>query len=281
MELQPRLDRSPTERGCQGLRRDDLLTVVLEQFADRYRGPRRRGAAGYDARAPRRALLLGSPLRDLERAGDRPRGEPANTETFRLLAKRLGLDDPCFQRLDEKLVGQLLEDFPEDDLRERGWVKVDLGQGKTPHGQLHHRGGQADLPRRLRAARRGGRRQAGRPLLALVTAEDAPVPQLDLRQPAAPARSAAHPELVLSPEDAQRRGIEDGTTARVQRPRRVSRCVLASPTTPARAWWYTPMGWWNADYTQRPGPPGHHIQRLTDLGAAPTFNDNRVEVESV
>ena len=40
-----------------------------------------------------------------------------------------------------------------------------------------------------------------------------------------------------------------------------------------------PMGWWNADYADRRSGQATTSQRLTELGSAPTFNDNRVEVE--
>ena len=56
-----------------------------------------------------------------------------NTEVFRLLADHLGLDDPCFRESDAELVDALLADFEENGLRERGWTKVDLGQGPVPH----------------------------------------------------------------------------------------------------------------------------------------------------
>ena len=40
-----------------------------------------------------------------------------------------------------------------------------------------------------------------------------------------------------------------------------------------------PMGWWSSDYEGGVGAQATTSQRLTELGAAPTFNDNRVEVE--
>ena len=40
-----------------------------------------------------------------------------------------------------------------------------------------------------------------------------------------------------------------------------------------------PMGWWNSDYPEERAPQATTSQRLTDVGAAPTFNDNRVELE--
>jgi anaerobic selenocysteine-containing dehydrogenase len=41
-----------------------------------------------------------------------------------------------------------------------------------------------------------------------------------------------------------------------------------------------PMGWWNSDYAGARSPQATTPQRLTEIGAAPTFNDNRVEVSA-
>jgi hypothetical protein len=42
-----------------------------------------------------------------------------------------------------------------------------------------------------------------------------------------------------------------------------------------------PMGWWNSDYAERRSAQATTSQALTELGQAPTFNDNRVEVEAL
>ena len=39
------------------------------------------------------------------------------------------------------------------------------------------------------------------------------------------------------------------------------------------------MGWWSDDYADGRGAQATTSQRLTALGDAPTFNDNRVELE--
>ena len=41
------------------------------------------------------------------------------------------------------------------------------------------------------------------------------------------------------------------------------------------------MGWWSADYEGGVGAQATTSQVLTEKGEAPTFNDNRVEVEAV
>src|SRR5918992_382779 len=98
------------ERVLEGLRRDDLFTVVLEQFMTDT-------AAHADVVLPATTQLehldlifsWGHHYVTLSRPAIEPRGEAKpNTETFRLLAARLGLDDPCFRDSDEELVAQVL-----------------------------------------------------------------------------------------------------------------------------------------------------------------------------
>ena len=184
------------ERVLEGLRRDDLFTVVLEQFMTDT-------AQHADVVLPATTQLehldvlfsWGHHYVTWNEPAIEPVGEAKpNTETFRLLAARLGLEDPCFRESDAELVDALLENFAENGLRERGWTKVDLGQGPVPARgrRLRHRDGPRGAARALRAARRGGRQRAGGALPARADhAEDAPLPQLHLREPAPPARGAA------------------------------------------------------------------------------------------
>jgi anaerobic selenocysteine-containing dehydrogenase len=124
-----------------GLRRDDLFTVVLEQFMTDT-------AAHADVVLPATTQLehldvvfsWGHHYLTWNEPAIEPLGEAKpNTEIFRLLAARLGLDDPCFRDSDERLVEQLLAGARDgvslEGLRERGWVKLDLGQGPTPHAE--------------------------------------------------------------------------------------------------------------------------------------------------
>ena len=73
LQLEPGGDRARTRtRCCEGLRREDLFTVVLEHvLTDTARLCRHRPACDDAARAPRRALGRRATLRDAQRAGDR------------------------------------------------------------------------------------------------------------------------------------------------------------------------------------------------------------------
>ena len=184
------------ERVLEGLRRDDLFTVVLEQFMTDT-------AQHADVVLPATTQLehldvlfsWGHHYVTWNEPAIEPVGEAKpNTETFRLLAERLGLEDPCFRESDAELVDALLENFAENGLRERGWTKVDLGQGPVPHadGGFGTETGRVALHARYERARRGGGQRAGGALPARADhAEDASLPQLHLREPAPPARGAA------------------------------------------------------------------------------------------
>ena len=184
-------------RVLAGLAREDLFTVVLEQFMTDT-------ALQADVVLPATTALehedvvfsWGHHYLTWNEPAIEPLGEAKpNTEAFRMLAERLGFDDPAFRETDGELIDSMLADSTAvaahaGELRERGWLKIDLGQGTTPHaeggfGTAH---GRALLQRALRAARRGGRRRAGRALPARARhPEDAPLPELDLRQPGPPA----------------------------------------------------------------------------------------------
>ena len=92
---------------------------------------------------------------------------------------------------------------------------------------------------------------------------------------------AAQPEpyVVIHPDDAAARAIDEGAEVRVHNDRGSFVC-RARVSDDARAGVpVAPMGWWNADYAGGRSPQATTPQRLTLLRDAPTFNDNRVEIE--
>jgi anaerobic selenocysteine-containing dehydrogenase len=274
------------QRVLEGLRRDDLFTVVIDQFMTDT-------AAHADCVLPATTQLehldvvfsWGHHYLTWNEPAIEPLGEAKpNTEIFRLLAARLGLDDPAFQETDEQLVDRLLEGFDEGGLRERGWTKIDLGQGPLPHaeGGFGTESGRAVLHADyLPPAEVADEARAERFPLALVT----PKTHLFLNSTFANQRrqhsAQPNPELVIHPEDSAPRGIENGARVRVFNDRGDFWCVArvsddARPGVPV-----APMGWWNRDYAGGRSAQATTSQQLTEAGNAPTFNDNRVEVEAV
>ena len=244
-----------------GLRRDDLHTVVVEQFMT--------DTAKYaDVVLPATTQLehldavfsWGHHYFTLNEPAIEPLGEAKpTTEAFRLLAARLGLDDPAFSETDEELLERLLEGEPGGvslaRVRERGWQKIDLGQGPTPHaegnfvtptGKLGLRAdwlgdaGVDTLPFFDQPAETTDEKLAERFPLALLT----PKTHLFLNSTFAnqDRQHSAQPEpfVVVNPEDAAGRGIEDGATVRVFNERGAFSCRAAGlrrrpPRRPRRA----------------------------------------------
>ena len=113
----------------QGFQREDLFTVVLEQFmtdtADHadYVLPATTQLEHLDVHTSygHTYVLMNQPA-------VAPLGEAKpNTQVFRELAARLGFDEPCFQDSDEQLARQAFtDDIDMAALREHGWLKLPL-----------------------------------------------------------------------------------------------------------------------------------------------------------
>ncbi|HLF41123.1 MAG TPA: molybdopterin dinucleotide binding domain-containing protein, partial [Acidimicrobiia bacterium] len=87
------------------------------------------------------------------------------------------------------------------------------------------------------------------------------------------------PSVVVHPDDARAAGIADGEPVRVwnDRGRFVAPARVSDDTLPGVL--VAPTGWWSSDHPDGLGPQATTSQRLTGVGHAPTFNDNRVALE--
>ena len=271
------------ERVLEGLRREDLFTVVLEQFMTDT-------AAHADVVLPATTQLehldvvfsWGHHYLTWNEPAIEPLGEAKpNTETFRLLAARLGLDDPLFGESDEQLVDRLLAGFEENGLRERGWTKIDLGQGPIPHadGGFGTENGRVALRAEyVPPAEVADEALAERFPLALVTPKTHLFLNSTFANQARQHSAQPRPEVVVSPEDAEARGIEDGATVRVWNERGEFTCAARVSDDARPGVLVAPMGWWNRDYEGGRSAQTTTSQLLTEVAAAPTFNDNRVDI---
>jgi len=84
--------------------------------------------------------------------------------------------------------------------------------------------------------------------------------------------------VVVNPDDAAARGIEDGADVRVFNERGSFACAARVSDDARPGVLVAPMGWWNADYKGGRSAQATTPQLLTREGNAPTFNDNRVEI---
>jgi anaerobic selenocysteine-containing dehydrogenase len=271
-------------RVLEGLGRDDLFVVVLEQFMTDT-------AAHADVVLPATTQLehldlvfsWGHHYLTWNEPAIEPLGEAKpNTETFRLIAARLGLGDPCFRESDIEMLDRALEGFAENGLRERGWMKVDLGQGPVPHaeGGFGTQTGKVTLHARYEPPGEvADAKLAERYPLAMIT----PKTHLFLNSTFANQErqhsAQPQPEVVLHPRDATARGIADGAQVRVFNERGDFSCPARVSEDARPGVLVAPMGWWNSDYAEGRSGQATTSQELTAIGNAPTFNDNRVEVE--
>jgi anaerobic selenocysteine-containing dehydrogenase len=288
------------ERVLEGLRRDDLFTIVCEQFMTDT-------AAHADVIFPATTQLehldvvwsWGHHYLTLNEPAIAPLGEArSNSEIFRSLARALGLTDPCFEETDEELLASALAGDPAGislaGLRARGYAKIDRGQGTSPHAEGGFATPSGKLELRCERLAEAGfdalpfydppcevadERLAARYPLALLT----PKTHLFLNSTFANGRRqhAAQPEpyVVIHPDDAAARGIVEGAEVRVRNDRGSFVCRAKVSDDASAGVPVAPMGWWNRDYAGGHSPQATTPQRLTTLRDAPTFNDNRVEIE--
>jgi anaerobic selenocysteine-containing dehydrogenase len=275
-------------RVLAGLRREDLFTVVLEQFMTDT-------AAHADVVLPATTQLehldvlfsWGHHYFTYNEPAIEPLGEAKpNTEIFRLLAARLGLDDPSFSETDEEMLASLLEGDPAGvslaELRAKGFAKVDAGQTPAPHAE-----GGFQLPggrMRLHAAYEPPSEVTDEELaerfpLAMVSPKTHLFLNSTFANQARQHGAQPEPYVVVSPEDAGSREVADGDDVRVFNDRGAFRCRAQVSDDARPGVLVAPMGWWSADYRDGVSGQATTSQVLTEEGAAPTFNDNRVEVE--
>ncbi|WP_374367427.1 molybdopterin-dependent oxidoreductase [Piscinibacter sp.] len=274
----------------QGFARDDLFTVVLEQFLTDT-------ADHADIVLPATTQLehldvhtsYGHTYALINQPAIAPLGEAKpNTQIFRELAAAMGFDEPCLRDEDETLARTAFTaelDF--EALRRDGWVKLPVAEAPFAEGGFLTPSGKCRID------------PPGLGLPDFVPNHESALstPALAQRYPLAmispPARNflnssfvnvkslrdiEAEPLVEIHEADALPRGIADGSIVRLFNDRGSYRCK-AKLSTRARPGVVNALGiWW-----RKLGLDGHNVnelthQRLTDIGRAPSFYDCLVEV---
>jgi anaerobic selenocysteine-containing dehydrogenase len=295
------------EKVHAGLRREDLFTVVHELFptdtvdyADVVL-PATTTLEHYDIHKAYGHLYV-----SLSRPAIAPLGEcRPNTEVFRLLAARMGLDDPCLFESDEALARQAFDwSHPHlagvtfERLEGEGSVRLSVADPHAPfaRGGFPTPSGKCELLASSLVA------EGHDALAGYVPPREGPTsnPELASRYPLAFISPPAHhflnstfsaqptfvrresePFLTLHPEDAAARGIAEGTPVRVFNDRgsfeataRVSDAARKGVVVGLSIWWAKMCpGGRNANAVTG--------QELTDLGDGATFYDALVEVAPI
>jgi anaerobic selenocysteine-containing dehydrogenase len=228
-----------------------------------------------------------------------------NTEVFRLLAQRMGFDEPCLRDSDEDIARQAfrsdhvtMQGISWDRLKTYGWQRLNLPSPFAPfaHGNFPTPSGKCEF------YSESLQREGVDPLPTYTPPREsvASNPELAARYPLAmispPARHALNssfanlptflaneptPHLEIHPDDAAARGIASGDRVRVFNDRgalvltaRVNARTRPGVVVALSIWW------------RKLSPDGTNAnmvtgQALTDLGRAATFYDCLVEAERI
>ena len=296
----------------RGLAREDLFTVVLEHFQTDT-------ADWADLVLPATTQLehwdvhfaYGHFYATLNRPAIAPLGEARpNSEIFRQLARRMGLEHAHFADDDLALIRQAIvppegadpaavarmRSVTMESLMEHGWVRLDVPRPYLPfaEGNFPTPSGKCELySERVQALGLD-------PLPTYVPPRELPetAPELFARYPlqliSSPRhyflnttfvnvdslRKSAEPECVMHPRDAERRGLGDGAQVIVHNDRGafVARLRVSDGIREGVTW--APSIWWTK--LAKDGRNANHTtsQHETDMGHGPVFYDNLVEVSA-
>src|SRR6266545_3713447 len=228
-----------------------------------------------------------------------------NTEVFRLLAERMGFEEPCFRESDEDIARHaFVEAHPHaqgldwETLKQEGWQRLNVPAQFAPFAQ-----GNFPTPSgKCEFYSETLRRQGVDPLPTYTPPREsvASNPALAARFPLAmispPARNALNssfanlptflesektPHLEIHPDDALKRGIASGDQVRAFN-ERGALVLTARVTDRARSGVVVALSiWWRKLSPDRTNANMVTGQGLTDLGRAATFYDCLVEVARV
>ncbi len=297
----PAASNPDQNRVRRGLSRSDLFTVVVDHF--------RTDTADYaDLLLPATMQHEHADLNDgyghlylhWNEPAVAPPGEclPA-TETFRRLARAMGLDEPSLYDSDEELAAQalgsghpFLAGIDLDRLRREGSVRLSVPDPflpyadgfPTPSGRLEFRSSRAErrgdadpLPGYVPPAEVTDAGRAARYPLALISAASHHFLNTTFANEPRLRRRAGDPELWLHPGDAAARELADGDRVTASNDRGAFEAVarLTDRVRPGVA--ATTKGHW-AKLTGGASVNAVTREDVTDLGGGPVFHDTRIEV---
>jgi anaerobic selenocysteine-containing dehydrogenase len=281
----------------RGLKREDLFTVVLEQFQTDT-------ADHADIVLPVTTFLehtdvylaYGHYYLQLARpAVKRQANVKSNVEIFRLLAKRMGFEDPCFDDTDDDMIRQMLasgspylEGITLEQLERERFVRLNVaGDGapfqpfakggfETASGKFEF-GGEALRYTPPVESRFGDARLRKRFPLELISAkhDDSMNSTFGHREGVDEATAVVH----LHKQDAEQRGITDGTRVKLFNERGFCFCeaLISDAVQPGVV--RVPSVRWNKSSPCGRGVNRLTSDRLTDIGGGPTFFSCLVEAE--
>jgi anaerobic selenocysteine-containing dehydrogenase len=287
-------------RVARGFAREDLFTVVLEQFQT--------DTADYadfvlPATTQLEHLDVIKPYGHYYMVANNPAIAPLgeakpNTEIFRLLSKAMGFTDACFGDSDEDIAqAAVADDWDFAAVLEKGWKRIGPAKGTarfanggfdTPSGKVEflsasaRRAGLDALPDYIAPLEDTRSELAKRYPLAMISPPARNFLNSSFVNVESLRASEGEPWLDVHPLDAAPRGIADGRYVRVFN-ERGSLELRARVTDRARSGVVVALSvWWKK--LARDGKNANELtssDTLTDLGRAPIFYDCLVEVAAL
>jgi anaerobic selenocysteine-containing dehydrogenase len=290
-----------TELTRSGLARDDLFTVVHEQFLTdtaRYADivlPATTQIEHRDVVPAWGHLYLG-----WNEAAIAPVGESvSNTELFRRLARAMGFTEPELVTSDDELMAAALHQLDDDvlaRLQTDGFIRIGLPDPLLPYAE-----GDFDTPSGKALIRNDDLAALGVPTVpTFVPATESPAgdPDLARRFPLVMLTTKSHgrflnssyshlpkhgplegvPQLDIHADDAAARGIDDGDEVRVFNDRGSLRLVARVSTRVRPGLVTVPFGWWMHQHVDGNVANSLTNDTLTDFGGGVSYHDNLVEV---
>ncbi len=281
-----------------GLARDDLFTVVHEQFLTDTAAyadivlPATTQIEADDVVLPWGHLWIGWNGAAIEPAGE----ACSNTELFRRLAGAMGCTEPSLFDDDETLLRQALPDLDLDELRTVGWVRAPYPDDGRPFGD-----GEFDTPTGRVDLASDALEAIGQPRVPTYVppaegpdgdpelAAEFPLQLLTPKHHARflnsgyshlPKHGPAEgvPFVEVDPADAEARGLREGATAviwnrraRVELPVRLSDRVRPGLVA-------IPWGWWRRHHPDGMVANSLTNDTLTEWGGGVAYSDTLVEV---
>lgn len=273
----------------RGLSRDDLFTVVSEQFITdtaRYADvvfPATTQIEQVDVVQSWGHLYLGWNQPAIE-----PLGEAVpNSELWRRLARAMGFDDPVFELDDETLLARSLPKVDFAELRLRGFLRLDLPEELLPYAN----GGFATVDGKAHLYSQPLASSGLDPLPGYIPSFEGPGGELSERYPLVLLTPKTHtrflnssyskhhadrergPYFEIDPIDAESRGIADGEEVRVfnDRGELTLPARISDRLRPGLA--AIPWGWWGEEANAN----ALTNDAASDWGGAVAFYDTMVE----
>ncbi len=288
----------------RGMERDDLFTVVHEQFlTDTARYADVVLPATTQIEADDVVFPWGHLWVSYNHAAVAPVGESCNnTEFFRRLCSAMNLDEPALFDDDETLMRDALPTIDLDELRRRRWLRAPYPDDGRPYGDpagatpFPTRSGRVEfasdrleslgLPRvptfvAPAESLRGDSALTDRFPIQLLTPKhhsrflNSSYAQLPRHGPA-----EGGPFVELCPTDAGDRGLADGEVARVFNDRSEVEVVVRITDRVRSGVAAIPFGWWSAHH--RDGRVANSLTNdtLADWGGGVAYSDTLVQIEA-